>query len=596
MLRLRRTARLLIVVVSLLVTAGASAAAPLDSAPFDSLPTETVAVVRIASLDKFASGFQELVTAIGPPANIAGPAFSKGLNDAFQVGADGSAVDRAKPVYAAVFAMQGQSSEPVAWFVQTADEAKLRRTVLKAAADGDLTTEKRPDGFDKVAGGAVWYFARRGDWTVYTQNEEVVKRLTFDRGQQPSLATLIEGRAGDLLNEGDAAAFVNIARLIEVYGAKLDEARAKLRRQIQTLPKEFLDNGLDPEGTKKMYGDAAEVAINAAYDGQWAVGRLSFTAAGASAAVLLGVKEETSTGDLIAAYPPTGFDTLGLLPAGAAVYYGYTPYSEALIDWRRDWLKAAYGADSPNTPKLLAALDTLVQAGATSTVGSFSLPSGLDNAMTTTSISQAKDAEKLRTGQTAYQPAANEISTPLFAQSMKLQAGVETYQNHVIDLLTTRYDFKEVTDVGQQIGQKLVQKIFGGDEFQNRLTTVEGLMVEAGGNDAKYLHELMDGLASGEKVLGLDEAYAATRDQLAEQANLVALINAPKLLVNILAIVRNIPPYDMLLAQAPINYGAQPAASYAGLSLGTEPRAVRIDLFLPSGQPQGVLQIFGQGR
>ncbi|MGH7192904.1 MAG: hypothetical protein ACREJM_05125, partial [Candidatus Saccharimonadales bacterium] len=400
----------------------------------------------------------------------------------------------------------------------------------------------------------------------------------------------------DILNEGDAAVFVNVAQVIETYGAKLDDARDKLRRYIQMLPKEFLDNGLNPEGTKKMYGDAAEVAINAAYDSQWAAGRLAFSASGVSAALLLGVKDETNTSDMIAAYPPTGFDSLGLLPAGAAVYFGYTPYSEALADWRRDWVKLAYGSDSPNTQKLLAAIDAFSQAGTTTTVGSFSLPSGLDNAMTTASITQAKDAEKLRAGEAAYQPAANELSTPLFAQSVKLQPAAETYQDHPVDLLTTHFEFKDVTDMGQQIGQKFVQKLFGGAEFQARLTTVEGLLVQAGGNDAKYLHELIDGLVSGEKVLGLDEAYAATRDQLAEQANLVALINAPKLLVNILSIVRNIPPYDMFLAQAPINYGAQPAASYAGLSLGTESRAVRVDLFIPSGQPQGVLQIFGQGR
>ena len=589
----------LLVIGSSLVFAGAAAplnAAPLDSAPFDSLPAETVAVIKVASLDKFASGFQELVTAIGPPATIAGPEFAKGLNDAFKIVGDGTAADRTKPVFAAVLAIEGQPSEPVAWFVQTPDEAKLRRTVLKAGADGDLTIEKRPDGFEKVAGGAVWYFGRRGEWIVYTQNEEVVKRLGFDRGQHPSLSKLVEGRAADAMNEGDAAVFVNLAQIIEVYGAKLDEQRDKLRRFIQDLPQEYMNNGLNPEGNKKMYGDAAEAVINAAYDGQWAVGRLNFSAAGVSAAVVLSVKEETNTADLIAAYPPTGFDSLGLLPAGAAVYFGYTPYSEALADWRLDFLQAAYGADSPNPQKLLAAIDLQSQAGATTTVGSFSLPSGLDNAMTTTSISQARDAEKLRTSETAYQPAANELSTPLFAQSVKVQPAAENYQDHVIDLFTTHFDFKEVTDFGQQIGQKIVQKMFGGNDFQNRLTTVEGLLVEAGGNDPKYLHELIDGLTSGEKVLGLDEAYAATRDQLAEQANVVALINAPKLLVSILSLVRNIPPFDMGLAQAPINYGAQPAPSYAGLSLGTEPRGVRIDLFIPSGQPQGVLQVFGQGR
>lgn len=560
---------------------------------FDWVPTQAAAVVRLASVDKFVGGFQELVTTLGPPSSIAGPEFARGINELMQVATDGSAIERATPAYLAIFPIVGQP-EPIAWMVHAADDAKLRRAVLGA---GDLpAAESAENGFEKLSkDGKEWYFSRRGDWSVYTRHPEVVKQMTAQ--PEPAFATLVEERAATLMKEGDAALFVNITRLVEVYGGKLDELRDDIRRRIDNLPKEFLggDNGLNPDATKKVYGDAAELAINAMYDARWAAGRLTFSAGGVNVAALLGVSDQTSTSDLLAAHPPANLENLGLLPAGAAVYFGYTAYSQELLDWSRDWAKLAYGADSPNTAKILGGLESIAQAGASSTVGSFSLPSGLENNLRTTKITQANEPAKLRAGVAVYEPAANQVNTPLFDQRADVKQGAETYQDHSIDLLTLHFDFKEVPSQEQQIGQKFVEKIFGGKELQTRITTVENFVVQASGNDPKYLHGLIDGLQSGEKVLGLEEAFSHVRDELGEEANFVLLLNAPRLVVDILGIVRNIPPFDMLLAAAPINLGAQPSESFTGISVSTEPQALRFNLFIPTSQPQGVLRIFNQG-
>ena len=584
-------------ILLLLTLVGLISALPLPRAGADEaldwVPTQAAAVVRLASVDRFVGGFQELVTTLGPPSSIAGPEFAKGINQLMQVAADGSAIDRATPAYLAVFPIAGQP-EPIAWMVHAGDDAKLRLAVLGAS---ELpAAESADNGFEKLSkDGKDWYFSRRGDWSVYTRHPEVVKQMAAQ--PEPAFATLVEERATTLMKEGDAALFVNIARLVEVYGDKLDELRDNVRRQIDNLPKEFLggDNGLNPEATKKMYVDAAELAINAMYDARWAAGRLTFSAGGVNVAALLGITDQTNTSDILAAHPPANLENLGLLPAGASVYFGHTADSQALLDWSRDWTKLAYGADSPNTAKILAGLDSMSQAGASSTVGSFSLPSGLENSLRITKITQANDPAKLRAGVAAYEPAANQLNTPLFDQSADVKPGAETYQDHSIDLLTLHFDFKEVADQGQQIGQKFVEKIFGGKEVQTRITTVENFVVQASGNDPKYLHGLIDGLQSGEKVLGLEEAFSQVRDELGEEANFVVLLNAPRLVVDILGMLRNIPPLDMVLGQLPINFGAQPAESFTGFSLSTEPQALRINLFIPTSQPQGVLRIFNQG-
>jgi hypothetical protein len=94
--------------------------------------------------------------------------------------------------------------------------------------------------------------------------------------------------------------------------------------------------------------------------------------------------------------------------------------------------------------------------------------------------------------------------------------------------------------------------------------------------------------------LGLDESYAVTRDQLAEKANVVGLLNVPRVILDAINMFKTIPPLDGLLAQAPLNLGAQPATSYAGFSLATQPQGLRLDAYIPVTQPQGVLRIFGR--
>jgi hypothetical protein len=581
--------------VRLLVALFLCAAAPnLRSAGADEvlalLPSDAAVVVRMASLNSFSSGFKEMVTTLGPLAAPAVTGIDHGLSEMFAIGADDGAIDRDAPAYLAAFALEGQP-EPVVRIVKTSDEAKLRRTVLKAGADEALPAEKRDDGFEKISkDGRDWFFARRGEWVLYTPREEVAKSVS-------AFAKPFTAPAAEMMGEGQAAVIVNIVRLIEVYGDKLDEQRDKLRRQIDSLPKEFLggdNSATDPRATKKMYADLAELAINAVYDAEWATGRVNFSAAGVSLAGLLGIKPETVTGDVLAANPPANFEALGLLPAGATVYAAYTSYSPGLLEWSRDWLKLAYGENSDTTKKMLTALDAIAAAQVSTTSASFSFPSGLNTSMTTVSLTQAKDAEKLRSAMGEYEPAANQQDTPLFSQTVERQADAEKYQDHPVDLLTTRIKFKDVADPGQQIGQKFLEKLFGGNETQTRLTAVEGMVVKAGGNDPKYLHAAVDALQSGEKVLGLDEAYAVTRDQLAEKANIILLLNAPRLIIDLISLFRTIPPLDMVLAQAPINLGSQPATSYAGVSLGTQPQALRLDAFIPVTQPQGVLRIFGQ--
>ncbi|HVW38813.1 MAG TPA: hypothetical protein VHB99_15970 [Pirellulales bacterium] len=561
----------------------------------DAIPDQAAVVARIASLDKLAGGFKELAANLGPLGLIAGPGFENGLNrQVFQLGGDVQGVDRSAPAYIVLFPLDNER-EPAAWLVRATDETKLRRAVLHAGAEETLTPEKRDDGFEKlVKNDRTWYFGRFGEWTLYTSNETVVKLLAFDRGQTKTFASLVEPRAKEMLESGDGAVIVNAAMLIEKYGDKLAEARDRALRQIDSLPDENLGGGTgnsNPKATKKLYSTLAGMGFDVLKDAKWFAGRVNFTAAGVELGGMLGVKESSGAAKLLAAHPPSALEHLGLLPAGAMAYFGYQFDYRETSKLTREFNQLAYGDDSPNTQKLNAASELKAEAGPGAIVGSFSFLAG--GGISISSLQQAEQPEKLNAAEGQIQQ-ATEAKTPGYDQSAEFRAGAETYQGRPVDLLTTRFAFKDTADQGQQIGQKMIQKIFGGTSLETRMTAIEGLAVHAGGNDPKYLQQTVEALSSGEGVLGLDDAFAKTRDHLGDEANLLILLNVPRLVVDIVGLIRDIPPFDMLLAQAPFNFGVQPAISYAGIAIAAQPQALRVQLYIPVEQPKGVLQIFGR--
>ena len=594
MLKTRRRWRLL-AAVWFAAASGALASVAKAEEPLDAFPEQAAAVARIASLDKFAGGFKEFAGNLGPLGAIAGVGFENGLNQAFQVAAENQTLDRAAPAYVALFALENQR-EPAAWLVRAADEAKLRKAVLKAGAEETLTPEKRDDGFEKITkGDRSWYFGRYGEWTLYTSNEEVVKLLAFDRSQAKTFASLVEPRAKELLDAGDAAVFVNAAMLIEKYGGQITEARDRALRQIDSLPDETLGGGgtggTNPQAIKKIYSNVAKLAFDTVGDARWFAGRVNFTAAGVEAAALLGVKEGGDADKLLAAHPSSPLESLGLLPSGAMAYFGHQVDQRSASQWSREFAQLAYGADSANTQKINAALDAMNEAGLGQKAAGISLSAA--NGLSITSLQQAEHPEKLNTAKGQMEQ-ATEAKTPFYSQSTEFRPNAETYQGRPVDLLTVNFKFNDTTDQGQQIGQKMMQKLFGGDSQQTRLTALEGFAVQTTGNDPKYLQKTVDGLTSGEGVLGIDDAFAKTRDHLGDDANLIVLLNAPRLVVEGAGLIRDIPPFNMLLAQAPFNFGYQPATSYAGLSVAAQPQALSVRLYVPVEQPKGVLSIFGQ--
>ncbi|MBI3468584.1 MAG: hypothetical protein HY000_36745 [Planctomycetes bacterium] len=450
-------------------------------------------VVRIASVERVLGNANDLIAALGPAAAAAAPFAEQAIGGLLNVGAGLGAVERAAPAYVAVLSLT-EPPQP-AFLVRSPDEVKLRRAVLVAGENDTLKTEKRNDGFERVAKDETsWFFGRCGEWVLYTPSEQVVKLLAFDREKEKTFGSVVERHCVELLDAGDLSAAVNVAKLTETFKNEIEQARQQVLQGIEQLPDEQLSTGgADPRAIKKLYSDLATLAFDTLRDTRWAAGRLNFDAEGVRAEGALSVAEGSGTDALLAANPPSTLEHLGLLPAGAPAYAGMNFNSEQVTTWLRDWLSAAFATDEKKKEAIQAALEGFAKAGLGQIAGSFSLPAGPNTGMLVTMLFEAQDPNALRTAFRDYSVQLGESKNPMFTQTVEYTAAAETYKDHPVDLMLQGLQFN-AQDPQLAIVQGLLTRFFGGAKFQTRLTTLEGMLVEATGNDPKFLHQLVDSL------------------------------------------------------------------------------------------------------
>jgi len=553
-----------------------------------SIPKDAFVVIRFSSTDQFIGSVKDMLGGISPLAAAVGGEFeAEFYNEMLSLDGGEQAINRKAPVYAVAFPYFDKD-EPVAVFLEVKDQDAFRKGLKLGDEDADLKVEKRDDGFEKVTRGNRSYFlAQRGKYTVYTQDEDIVRRLSLANAKMNSLADALPAREKKLFAKGEASIAVNIAPVVAKYKDELNGALDEANKAIDALPDEQLGTA-SPEATKKFYKQMAKLSFDAAFDAQWAVASAKLNAKGAAVDSLLTFKKNSGTDKLIAANPARDMQNLSLLPAGAPFYGGFAFEND---EWFGQWLRSNYGDNPDNAAAIDKAFKKMLDAGAKSTVFSYSLPNDDKTGLVAVSIEEAKDAKALREGWHAYMSALGKVENPLFTQTMSVKKNAEKHKGYDIDLTRTKIELGDL-EVAAIVGG-LFKRIFGGDVFEARMARVENLLVQATGNDPGTIRKLLDSFESGEGYVGLEAEFGKTRDQLGQNSNLTMLIDLPGMIVDGIAMIRDLEPFSEGLEMLPFNFGVSPPASYSGFSLGTQPQAIQMKLYVPVKQPRGMLQIFG---
>lgn len=558
--------------------------------PLEAYPDTVAVVIRFESIGHFVGGVNDMLGAISPRVAEDSRDFEgDAIGAMLELRNRTDVVDRMAPVCVAIFPVE-VGGPPSAILLKAKDETKLIRALLQLD-DGDFQREKLENGFTKYSGGVPVFVGRWNDYYVITRKPEIADLMNLNGKDRRNMADVLNARARKVFDDGSAAVVVNTAHLATKFKSEIADGRTRVHSSIDDLPDEQL--GTYAEVTKKVYHDMADMAFDALLDSTWFVGHVNLSAAGGQAEGLFGVKQDSKTDKLLAANKPSSMETLGLLPSGVPLYFGMAVNYERILG---PWLRATYGqtADTPEARAAAEASAKLIgEAGVKSTVVSYALPGDGKGGITANTLQEAEHAGKLRDGMRKLMQAAGDVKSPLFNMSFEMKENAESYREHKIDLMEMKFKFLGEGELA--VLSTFYEKIFGGDVFQTRSTTLDTLMVQATGNDASSIRKLIDAVSSGEGVIALDDAYGKSRDQLADQSNVMLLVDAPRMVVDGVKMLSSVEPFASGLRLAPFNFSVNPPASYSGLSVGAEPQGVRFKAFVPVEQPRGLFQIFQPG-
>ncbi len=564
------------------------------------LPTETAAVLRLASPDRYLGNVQNLLTSVGgPAARLAASQPPVLAQLVFERQADLGVLDRSAPVYLVALLLPG-GQPAVARFVVAADETALRRAALGAGEGQDVAVEPGPDGFERVtAGGRTLYFGRRAGMIVFTDRQEVAQLLAAPPSSP--LSEACPPAVVDLLTSGDVGLLIHASHLVQIYGPQIAQGQAEVLRAVSQIPPEATGlQGEQAEQVKQAISTAVQGVFDVVRDARWVGVRLDLGANGVTAAAQVTVAEGTPTAALLAANPTSGLDALGLLPAGSPFYYAARPLHGDWLEQLGKLLTDAYAqvrAESPEAQAVLAQAEQRAKdSGLQAIAGSFGFPLNASTGIISYALSEAENPAALLEAGAKRASVAGEVRTATFSERTEYQPAAETLDGRPVDLSIRHFVAGTGQDEQTQITKGVMERIYGGTSLQTRFTVLEGVLAEASGNDPRFLRQLVASLTSGEGLLGLDPNFAECRDALAPQANLIIMLNLPQMLVDAVRMLREVPPFNVVFAQLPFNFNLQPGSSYAGLSLSAEEQALRIHLHVPAAQPRGLMQIFASGQ
>lgn len=571
-----------------LILPGSLERAAADDA-LEAIPGKTAMVVRFPGLQQFSGKLSEMLQAIHPLAAQTIPSMESELPEMLIEEEVAPTLDPDAPIYLIVSGSPTNSQPTV--MVTPKDVAAFRNHLVRLEDGGNIQFEELKNGVEKLtAGERTMYVAMRGKQFIYSRSEKLVELLDFKSDQ--SFAKLID--AADLadFNAGDAAIAVNAAYLVETYQTEIDQARKAALEGVDALPDEQL--GAAPETSKALYRDALTFAFDSLKDVRYVVGRANFSAQGGKASAIVRVVSGSPTDKLLAAHPARVIELLDLLPEKHAMYFAAALDVEYLqkLTANMDW--TALGLNKELVEK---SMKLTREAGVEAMAAAYNLPTDSKSGIQAVAAQQAKHPAKLLEAARVMGSEKFEVDAKLYKQKLiEYKADGEDYKGQKIDLTVLGIEMgNDPNDPSIEQVAGLMKYIFGGEQLQIRGAVVDQLYLQVVGNSSEAMHRTLDGLTSGEGVLGVEASFGKTRDQLPKESNVLAIVDMPKLVIDSVKMLKKVEPFSLIFAAAPINVGFQPPATYSGFSAGATDHGVRFDLFVPVEQPRGIIQTFAPG-
>jgi len=441
----------------------------------------------------------------------------------------------------------------------------------------------------KQSVGSTFTFAAKDKWVAYSTDEaavELIEDCIEDSGK--AVAGKIEARSGALFDQSDLSVYVNAAELATIYQEELAGADQQVDAFIELFGAQLATaqpSGINLESVFDLYGKLAKGVIQAVRDSEAFTLGVSVTNDGLAIEELLVVKTDTQTDKWLASQMPSELKLMNSLPQDSLGYFGLHGNFDGLISMGMEMLVGMVGEKEGMKEKIEAARDEMKTIKFGAMAGSFDLTEGDSGVLRVVSLMEAKPAQKLRDVGRKFQD-LGQLELPGLKQSTEVKPESETYGDLKADVITIKQEFDEEADpLGMQ---KKMQSLMYGDEGMVQRQVIKGdLIIQTlgGGQDSmKAALEGLDRSATGES------AMSKARGRLIEKANLVGLIDLPKLVsrgIQLAASSGQLPlplPADKLA-------GLKTDPGYIGFASGTEKNALRLKTDISLSSIQGVVKV-----
>lgn len=462
-------------------------------------------------------------------------------------------VDQTRDWYVAVFARS--DADPATVFAIPASDA----AALQEALPEKLTRLER-DG-----------------WVFYSENAEAVERV---KSGPPAASASIISEIGEkprqVFDRGDLSVFINVDHLAETYREQIEAAGESLAAGELPVPGVPALPGANPA---EQLGDTVGKAQELLKDGQSLTLALTFNGEGLNLESFAEFRPGSDAARGLQDHPDDELASVSQLPADALLYFGAAGSLASAVQG----LLTAAGGGGDVDPAVAKKLETLRESmqgieykslAATLSLGD--PESGLIRSVGIVEATPASKARELLRESTAlmnFQSAETGVSV-----EAEYEAEAETVADRKVDVQSIQASVDPNVNPLGTILDSAMQAMYGPDGAQTRYVFWEDKYLQSIGGGPDAVAAALEQIEAGKT-----NATPEHRKELIAKPDLLVLLDVQRLLRAALKAADSSPNFPFPVDQQLIS-GDDPAASYIGFSMATEPGAVRAKLQVPGGQ------------
>jgi hypothetical protein len=554
---------------------------------------DSMAVVQLNGLDRTKGRLAKMLEAVDPAvAKDAVAKFDEQLKTLLE-NRDLKGIDPTGRIFLAVgaFGDLGNDTPPVAVAVPTPDYKTFKEKFLTAAERKSLVVNK--EGWDEVeletdGGGTTYIVDLTGGYVILTPSKATAETYA---GKPERLTAKKLGTVADSFLNADAALFLNLKRVNEVYGDTIKQGKQLIGVLMQQGgagfdPKQMQAAKIVFDGLFQVAEDATGIVIGVEARPEGANLRLDAAFA-----------PDTPSANALAAEKPTPLAALAALPKGMSSYTA-SKWGKAFADLQRQ-----FGGEftaPPGEDRLADAIEKFVEVIAAA--GESVTVTGPESAsLTATTVADPGKVADAKLKVMKQLVAGAGYSNLTLKANAAVKEGDQKAHGFTLHAAAIEVDYEASVknvpnETAKEAAIEAMKKLvpakqtvwFGGDGKR---------FVQVTAKDWAAAKKLLDGYAEGKAKAGDDPAFAATRKQLPDEAVFVALTETAGMLSGMAesfgAIGNAVPAPGLEIPKIGKPKGEP---SYIGIAFTAQPQSARFDLFVPTAAMKTARQAIQDGE